>query len=205
MKNFISSVKLVLVTFLLVGLSMNFGGCSNDSIFQPEVNENQSDDEMTLNKISPENPSYDIMENLPSSYPQYISCVVFYQAGQNAYLGGIMNVPGGSMFKLAGGSLIPPADISYGEDVILTMEVNKVKIKGNEVLEFTFGPHGSEFITPAEVTLDWTDLGIDIANLYYIDDNNNYIPQTPDQIDVKNKKITLYLSHFSRYALAHSR
>ncbi len=68
-------------------------------------------------------------------------------------------------------------------------------------LKFTFGPSGASFDPPAEVWLDWKDLHSSNATLYYIDDNGDYIPQTPDDVDVQNKKMKLYIDHFSRYAI----
>jgi hypothetical protein len=51
------------------------------------------------------------------------------------------------------------------------------------------------------VFLDYKDLNIETPQLYYIDENGNYIPQQPDDIDVTNKNMILYIDHFSRYAI----
>ena len=96
--------------------------------------------------------------------------------------------------------MTPPVGTPNGADVTLTMLVERSE-DGNNELIFTFGPHGSQFNPPVEITFNWEDLGSDTAILYYIDDNGNFIQQEPDQIDVQGKRMTLFLDHFSRYAI----
>ena len=67
-----------------------------------------------------------------------------------------------------------------------------------------FGPSGSQFSPAAVIELNWKDLGVDSAKLYYIEENGNYIEQTPDNIDFQGKTMMIQVNHFSRYALAWS-
>jgi hypothetical protein len=95
--------------------------------------------------------------------------------------------------------LTPPPGTPLGAPVFVTMEVEKDTI--NNQLIFTFEPSSCQFDPPAEVVFNYTDLGFELAALYYIDENGNYIPQSPEHISISNKKMTIYIDHFSRYAL----
>ena len=188
---------------LLTGLAVSFNACTEQSPLQPS-NDGLSS---TLAKRGGGNGGG---TDGSSSYPQSGSVELFYVEGSNklgsfeggeaGYTGGTINVAQGSKLQISPNSLTAPQGLQ-GNDVTITMKVKKVKKQGQDQLEFTFGPHGSNFNPRAEVTFDWTELGINVANLYYIDDGGHYVLQAPDQIDVANKKMTLYLDHFSRYAI----
>ena len=115
------------------------------------------------------------------------------------YAGGSINLDNGMSLTIPRNAVTPPPGM-FGQKVTITMTCKKPNTGRNE-LEVEFGPHGSLFAPQAVVVFDYSDLGIEFANLYYIDGNNNYVLQTPDQIDVINKKVYLYLDHFSRYAI----
>jgi len=136
---------------------------------------------------------------LPGSYPQTGSCIGEYWLQKNLYKGNSINVPNGSNFSFSNGALTPPSGIPFGDPVPIMMLVEKDTIN-NELL-FTFGESGCQFNPAAEVVFDYTDLGISAAQLYYIDDNGNYIPQPPAYINVRNNKMIIYIDHFSRYAI----
>ena len=65
------------------------------------------------------------------------------------------------------------------------------------------GPLGCQFEPAATVWFHYT--GSSVPNLYYIDENGNYVEQPPGEIDTQNQWIMLKIHHFSRYALAWSR
>jgi hypothetical protein len=113
------------------------------------------------------------------------------------WLGGTMTLSNGSEFVIAKGSMIPPNP--YASSYYLTMRADMDSVKNEIIISFT--PSGVLFDPPAELILDYNDLGIEIANLYYIDENGNYIPQTPNHINFQKKTITIYIDHFSRYAI----
>ena len=75
--------------------------------------------------------------------------------------------------------------------------------ESNELI-FTFGPHGCEFILPAELCLSWKFTNSNNARLYYLDKHGNKREHLPDQIDIKNKRMIININHFSRYAVAYS-
>lgn len=97
------------------------------------------------------------------------------------------------------GALTPPAGTPYGAPVTITMQVEKDAVN-NELL-FTFGPSGCAFDPPAEVWLDYADLSLTDVKLYLIDEDENYIEQTPYDIDSQGKRMSLLIHHFSRYAV----
>jgi len=111
--------------------------------------------------------------------------------------GGTMTLSNGSEFVIARGAMIPP--YPNASSYYLTMRADLDSVKNEIIISFT--PSGVVFDPPAELILDYTDLGIEIAKLYYIDENGNYILQTPNYINFQKKQITIYIDHFSRYAI----
>jgi hypothetical protein len=124
-----------------------------------------------------------------------------YKADEDWYESGNLHAGRGTKNKLVvkEGTLTPPESTPWGQDVTLTMEVDYDTAK-NELL-FTFGPHGCRFSQPARVVMDYAKLGIDVVCLYYIDEDGTYIPQPPVTFDKKGKKMTIFIDHFSRYAI----
>jgi hypothetical protein len=185
---------------LLTGLAINFNACSEQS---PLAADNALDLSLAKrgNNTGGSDGENQDGNSQGADYPQFASRTFTYNSSQNQYTAGNMQVPGGTSFSVAGGALTPPPDSTFGADITLTMQVEKKKYKGKQVLLFTFGPHGSSFSPRAEVTFDWTDLGFSVADLYYLDDDGNLVLQAADQIDIQNRKMTLYLDHFSRYAI----
>ena len=123
-----------------------------------------------------------------------------YSKKWDAYQGGKIILSQGSQFELLYGSLTPPPEL-YGQNVTITVNVVEDAVSGE--LLFEFGPSGSQFEPAATVWFHYT--GSSMPNLYYIDENGNYVEQPPDEIDTQNQWIMLKIHHFSRYALAWSR
>ena len=141
--------------------------------------------------------------NPSGHYPQTGSCTMYFEAYHQVYVGGNFTVKNGSSFTVPYASLTPPSGTPCGANVSVYMTVERDSA-GNSLL-YNFGPHGCQFNPAAEIWLRWKDLGGGgIPNLYYIDDNGNLIPQTPDAIDMKGKRLLIRVFHFSRYAVAFS-
>jgi hypothetical protein len=191
MKNY-RNWNFVLIIIFLLGFIC---GCENEGALTP-IDTDVSESELT---ISPTQLSKPGNNYYPGSYPQLGSTTVDYWQKKNIYRGGGIAIPNGSNFSLASGSLIPPPGTPFGDPVTITMQVER-DFEMNELL-FTFGPSGCLFNEPAEVEFDWSDLGIEVATLYYIDGNGNYVPQAPASISINNKKMMIYIDHFSRYAI----
>lgn len=179
-KSFIASLT---TAVLLTGLAINFNACTEQSPLASV--EDEAQDSVSLAKHR--------------SYPQSASLTLSTK-GNGSYKGGKINVPGGSSFHVRNGAFIPPKRTLEGADVTLTMFAERSEYNYNEII-FTFKPSGSQFNPSAEVWLDWNDLGSPNATLYYIDENDNYIPQEPDDVDLQGKRLKLSIDHFSRYAI----
>ena len=194
----------MIIGIIMIGLMVSFSACNQQSPLESNNNSNVG----TLGKVSTNTGSEYLFtgndENLYGDvYLQSNSLVVEYSRPLKGYQRGLMNLPNGSKFEISAGALTPPAGTRNGESVTITMTCERDTIN-NELL-FTYGPCGSQFLPPAKLTLNWKDLNIDIPKLYYIEENGNYIEQTPDDIDVNGKNLIIYVYHFSRYAVAWSR
>ena len=82
------------------------------------------------------------------------------------------------------------------------MSVEKDLLNGQ--LIYTFGPSGCSFEPAAEIWISWKELDTQMADLFYIDEANQYIEQNPEDIDFTLKRFKVLISHFSRYAVAYS-
>ena len=128
-------------------------------------------------------------------YPQYAERTIKCIGGN--YQSGNVNVPGGSTFSIATGSLIPPPEITWGDPVVVSMLVEFDEL--NNELTFTFGPHGTSFTQSAEVWFDFSVLASNNVNLYYLNDDGSRELQQP--VEMQGQRIKVYIDHFSRYAI----
>ena len=146
-------------------------------------------------------------------YLQYATNTFYYDSDLGQYSGGNVIVPGGTTFHLDDGSLTPPPGIPFGEDVTISMLVEKDTIR-NELI-FTFHPSGCKFSPKARIWFHYSDLDSSLAKakLFLIEKTSGdstdiscqYIEMEPDDVDLIGKKILLKVAHFSRYAVGVSR
>ena len=187
-----SRLNNTIVKMAVIGLSAGvllvFMGCSGESPLQPE----DTQEAVTSSGAAKHDDD--------SSYPQFGTYTFYYWKPKDAYRGGTLVCPNGTLLDLTACSLNPPPEIPWGQDVTIAATIDRDDIK-NELI-FEFGPEGCKFSPSAKVFLDYGDLGSGIPTFFYIDDNGNYIEQEPDDIDLTNKKVILYIDHFSRYAVA---
>lgn len=171
-----------------MALAFSAGGCLEQSVVGPE-------------SVEVEEVDFSLIAD--GDYTEAASRTLHYHFDSNVYDGGNVVVPGGSIFHLKESALSPPAATETGEDITITMLVERDQT-GNALL-FTFGPSGCSFDPPAEVWFNWTDLGSSKATLYYINPDGVPVEQAPDEVDLQGQRVKLYIDHFSRYALARSR
>ena len=184
--------RIAIVFTFVIGLFMS--GCSEQAPLDSEANEAELS---TLNKKGGDEDEDD--DDDDSEYPQTASRTLNYINGDQGYAGGNVNVPGGSTFHLQEGSLTPPASIPVGDPVTITM---KIKMDANETrMHFNFKPDGCEFNPPAEIWFDWSDLDEENGLLYLINEDGNYIPLGPDEIDTQGNRLKILIDHFSRYVI----
>jgi hypothetical protein len=132
-------------------------------------------------------------------YPQFASHTFKINQRQKCYERGTFSLPNNTEFRIEKGALAPPPEIPWKSEVTVTMRCDKDPIK-NELI-FTFGPSGCQFNPAAKVTMHFQDVPLTNPTLFYIDENGNYIEQTPDEIDLIGKNMILNIPHFSRYAI----
>ena len=135
-------------------------------------------------------------------YSETGSGIASWWDNKEIYKGTGFDVPNGSSFGISNGALTAPAGTPYGQDIEIFMTIARDPVKNEHIV--SFGPHGCNFDPPAEVCINWSDIGTAVPNLYYIDPDKGYVQQEPDAIYVYEKKMLLYISHFSRYAVAYS-
>jgi len=193
MKPFIKITTSLAILFLI-------GGCAKDTPVSPtdSLSGFSSGPQTGASKFN----TFDVTSgSSTNNIIQTAEVVIRYKKNSNFYGNAILGHPNGSKLTILQNAFIPPADL-WGQNVTISMTVEKDTL--NNELIYTFGPHGSQFSIPASLWISWADLGSANANLYYIDDNGNYIPQPYDGINLNDKTFLLYVNHFSRYAVAYS-
>jgi len=184
-------------------LVINFNACSEQSPLAADDNETNVSITALAKKGGEGNGTGKSNGNYKSSaisYPQSASNTFTLKG--SGYTGGFVTIPDMAELFVSRNSLTPPPEVPWGKDVTITMTVDKVP--GENQLIFSFGPSGCTFSKPAEIYFNWSALGVDVAKLYYIDESGQYIEQLPDDINLQGKWMSLYVDHFSRYALAWS-
>lgn len=186
--------------FTVIFMIFLFGGCSQnalENISGPSIETESGNSFSSLDmKKKKDNPQID--------WPVTGSVTIGYNTGLDQYKGGKITFGQNNKSKLTveRNSLIPPPGTPWGEPVTITMVMDYDSV--NQEIQVHFEPHGCQFTIPAQLKIDYRFLDIDIPVLYYIDEDENYIEQQPDQIKANKKWLKIYMNHFSRYAVAHS-
>ena len=199
--------KTLLTVFLTVAVTMS--GCEKSDLLSPDassstINPDRSSLVSAAGSAQSATRANENGNRPGQKYPIIASKVFKFLPDSNFYKGGTLTLGrgNGSNFHVNDSALVPPDSIPWGTDVTINMRVDFDTENGE--LVFTFGPHGSTFLIPARIKLHYKDLGIDRPHLYYIDEDGNYIPQVPDDINLKKRFMIINVHHFSRYALARS-
>ena len=198
-----------LIVFSTIAIIIS--SCQHESPLSAELkNSTQSTTDFSYQPLISENSP--ILENLSMdnylptlnsvSYPQNASCFVRFFKNWDQYRGSGCQIPNGSFFEFQHAALSPPSETTWGEDITITMTVEMDSLRRE--LVYSFGPSGCTFDPPAKLWIDWSDLGSDKATLFYLKNDGTREVQLPDQIDVYNKHMCIYINHFSRYAVAYS-
>ena len=193
--NFISSLT---TAALVTGLALTFNACTEQSPVAPGEHDADASITTLAKKSHKDKKGHkDKRGHKDKNYAFSGSKTLKFKKG--AYKGGKIQLDQGSKLTIAKNSLTPPPGTPEGAKVTITMNVELV----NGELIFTFGPHGCQFDPPAELRIDYSDLGVELPDLYYIE-NGEYIKQAPDHIDTQGRFMLLNFDHFSRYAVAWS-
>jgi len=191
--NFISSLT---TAALVAGLALTFNACTEQSPVAP--GENGADASITTLAKKGKKGKKGKKESKSETF-EAVSGSETLKFKKGDYKGGNIQLDQGSKLTIAKNSLTPPPGTPDGAKVTITMNVELV----NNELIFTFGPHGCQFDPPAELRIDYGDLGVKRPTLYYVE-NGEYVEQAPDHLDTKNRFMLLNFDHFSRYAVAWS-
>jgi hypothetical protein len=186
-----------LVTIIIISLGLVLAGCSDNSLTASVETLNAKKNKTTSGTLDVQSSSVGV-----TNYPQSGHAVVYFKNAKDEYTGSTVTLENGSSFDFSNGALIPPAYITWGDQVTITMHAEKDPDSGD--LIFSFGPSGCQFLEPATLILDYADLGTDKATLYYLDHDGNRIEHLPDNIDFYNRQMCIYIEHFSRYAVAYA-
>ena len=162
---------------LLFYFVFSINSCEKTNPVEPINSESNFNTSSGLNAL-PDTSTNRMFPMFNSETFYYIDSLGYYEGGNIKFAGNL------SKFNLEYGALTPPAATRKGYGVTITMRIEYDQI--NNELIFEFRPHGCRFNPGAQVKLDYNPLGIDVACLYYIDENGNYIQQTPDYIDINN-------------------
>jgi hypothetical protein len=180
MKTVKKVISTVAVSLLIVGMLLNFSSCSQEmspiAPYNGETVSGFNSEGLSLAKkpVTTEN-----------VYPIWGKQNFYNNKKKGYWEGGTITLSNGSKFIVEDGALTPPYPGASSVYVTVRADFDSLK---NEII-FSFSPHGCVFDPPAEVVLDWNDLGIDVANLYYIEEDGSYT------------MLTIYIDHFSRYAI----
>ena len=105
--------------------------------------------------------------------------------------GGIINVTGGTKV------IIPEGALEQDTYITVTVEVYKDEQK----IHYIFEPNGIVFNEPVEIRMPWSylkDYDGDLE-LWYLDDNGEWILVEDAIIELEKKRYILYIDHFSQY------
>ena len=205
----------VLTLLCIMGIILNFGGCSKDTPLEPPVSREDRDPDFPpeISEVLAANvdDDYDIFCNDDNGYnfPLHGSHTfkLLTWGWRNRcqfYQGGVVWVSNGTKFYVFPGAITPPPG-GEGQPVIITMTVDKDE---NGDLIFSFGPSGTQFNPRGLVRLSWKGLNPkhdEVVKLFYIDSDGQYNEQGADYIDYKGQSFYLFIDHFSRYAISKCR
>lgn len=169
----------LIVALMMVGLTLYFVACSEQSPLKP------ADENLNI--------------SLTKQSHIYASCNFGYINSKLGYEGGDIILSDGTIFHIQEGAITPPEKTPKGEGISLTLLVKK--LNSGRQIRFTFGPSGSKFNPPAEVRFKWFELRSSNPKLYFIDKLGNYIAQPSEDVEILGKEIKLYIHHFSDYEL----
>ena len=208
MKNIL---KILFLSFFLLGVF----SCQDSGLFE------SSTDQERLNLVEDEVIKIlDKDKNFQVSYPLFGEICLYWNADSGYYEEGTIYQQDGTKFRVKRATVVPPSELfddftsgnisnelkqinELKKPVKITMRIDKDE-QNNELI-YTFGPHGTKFTKPARIAFDYSSLGTETAQLFYIEDDGSYKEQAYDSIDIKNRKIYLYINHFSRYAMSYGK
>lgn len=100
--------------------------------------------------------------------------------------------------------------LRFSKGSLAQSELITIKMYRPDVLDVQFGPHGTKFATPVELSIDFAGTAADpdsrLADasepvLWYLDESQNRWVEVQGTTDWQRKRFVVHLEHFSRYVL----
>lgn len=106
---------------------------------------------------------------------------------------------------LGGGSYLEVPKGALNETTTIGIIATRETIRGiSDSKMFTFTPHGTVFNKPVKLVMSWAELAGQSIQLLYFNEATGEWEQSGEGVwDYTNQTVTIYLYHFSRYAMAY--
>ncbi|GAB4333072.1 MAG: hypothetical protein Kow0037_11190 [Calditrichia bacterium] len=119
----------------------------------------------------------------------------------------MINHKKGGRIALGYGSYVEIPKNALNNNTLIGIIATRETIRGTENGKaFAFTPHGTVFNIPITLVLSWEEMAGEPVDLYYHNEQTGEWELTSEGVwDYENHTVTLYVPHFSRYALAISR
>jgi hypothetical protein len=201
MKRMMKKTGMIVATFVAIGLTMNFTGCSKENSIGPELkksNENIAESNIGKIKILSAKTDLSLAKGAADSVFTMEKFITRRDGGE-LVLGN----------KYYGNSRITFDPFDLPRNTTIQFEWAATGTFMGMLNSLEFGPHGTVFNKPVRVALSYrtADLtGVDENKLqmFYFNEETGIWELIGGRVDTEKKKIIVQLKHFSRYALAHS-
>ncbi len=197
-KGIFSALFVLAVAFFL---TINISSCSRENIVSmQETSEGQTAQETVMSDHGPIKLLQTDAQSIKPLEKSRLDSIFYAVRLVQARFGGDLTV--GNI--LSGFSSISFGPLSLYDDTIISFQY----IAGN-TLEAHFRPHGIQFRRPARLTLSYKSAnleGVDENSLrvYYFNEETQIWELIGGIVNKLTKTVTVEITHFSRYALAHS-
>ena len=194
MRRFKNSIPALFTLVLMAGLVLNFGGCTQDNPLAPRNSE-------ISGKVAQSNIGTIHMLEVDAKLQSLFKGEVFYAEE-------FIKADDGGTVKI-GNREVGRSKIKIDEDALPQDMTISLRAVGGLMSHLEFGPHGTIFNKPVKVELSYKGAaltGIDEDNLqiFYFNQDTGVYEAIESEVDKEHKKVTAYLNHFSRYAVAWS-
>jgi len=190
---------LVPTTLLLIILLTAFGCGNSDNILAPE---SDTGNDVTL--LS--NDEAEVLAKIKSEAAVFAAPKNDKPRNDNAAPSNVQDWFNYDTLDESGGQLscgpckliVPPGALSGPIGLYMAVHTD-----GVSTIDYSFYPHGHEFLIPATLQLSWSclkDVTADDLTLHYWDESlGEWVVETRGVWDSKKKKVTIEINHFSIY------
>jgi len=194
MKNFKKFVSTLTAAALLAGLAIHFNACTEQS----PVSAESSNDGQTIQTKSGPVRLLQLASDASTLRKGSADDTLFYKEQ-------FMPAKKRGNIRL-GNTYYGHSKITFFRNSTLADMTIQFQWLANSTFEGEFGPHGATFNVPVRVQLsykraDLSSIDETALQLYYFNENSGLWELIDGEVDTENKKVIVYLNHFSRYAI----